>query len=109
MPSSTRPLYQNDVPCVVCYVSTRETVLMVPGTYICPLNWTQEYYGWLMAARYTHHRSTFECVDASPETIVGGHANHDGALFYHVEPRCGSLPCPPYEPQKEMTCAVCSR
>ena len=109
VPSSTRPLHDNDVPCVVCYVSTRETVLMVPGTYVCPPNWTREYYGWLMAAHYTHHRSTFECVDASSETITGGHADHNGALFYHVEPRCGSLPCPPYEPQKEFTCAVCTK
>ena len=39
---------------------------------------------------------------------AGGHANQDGALFYHVEPRCGNLPCPSYEEQKEMTCAVCT-
>ena len=32
VPSSTRILYDNDVPCVVCYVSTCETVLMIPGT-----------------------------------------------------------------------------
>ena len=82
---------------------------MVPGTYICPPNWIREYYGWLMAEYHGYHRSTFECVDSAPETIVGGHADHNGALFHHVEPRCGSLPCPPYEPQKEMTCAVCTR
>ena len=109
VPSSTLPLHNNDVPCVVCYVSTRETVLMVPGTYICPPNWTREYYGWLMAEHHNHHCSTFECVDSAPETITGGHANQNGALFYHVEPRCGSLPCPPYDQQKEMTCAVCTR
>ena len=51
-------------------------VLIVPGTYVCPQNWT------------------FECVDASSETIVGGCADHNGALFYHVEPHCDSLPCP---------------
>ena len=92
VPSTTLPLHDNDVPCVVCYVSTRETVLMVPGTYVCPPNWTQEYYGWLMAAGAGQQRSTFECVDASAETIAGGGADQNGALFYHVEPRCGSLP-----------------
>ena len=51
----------------------------------------------------------YECVDASAETIIGGHASQNGALFYHVEPHCGSLPCPPDDPQKEMTCAVCTR
>ena len=56
-----------------------------------------------MAERFTHHRSTFECVDAER---VGDNHNHDGALFYHVEPRCGSLSCPPYEEHKEMQFAV---
>ena len=111
VPQSSRPLHDNDVPCAVCYVTTRVSVVMIPGKYTCPQNWTREYYGWLMAENnhQSHHRSTFECVDASPETIAGGGANHNGALFYHVEPRCGSLPCPPYEPQKEMTCVVCTR
>ncbi|CAI8014204.1 hypothetical protein GBAR_LOCUS8916 [Geodia barretti] len=44
-----------------------------------------------------------------PEKVDGGHANHDGALFLNVEPRCGSLPCPPYDNTKEMTCVVCSK
>ena len=110
VPSSNFPLDNHDVPCTVCYVTTRETVLMIPGKYTCPENWTREYYGYLMAERYNHHRSTFECVDAEPETADSGHANLAGAVFYHVEPRCGSLPCPPYdEEQKEMTCAVCTR
>ena len=93
----------------VCYIAPRETILMIPGKFTCPPGWTREYYGYVMAERYNHHRSTFECVDVEPETIVGGHADHNGALFYHVEPHCGSLPCPPYDEQKEMTCAVCSR
>jgi hypothetical protein len=109
IPKSNLKLHEHDVPCVVCYVTNRTALLMIPGKYTCPKNWTREYYGYLMAERYNHHRSTFECVDATPEVVVGGHANHNGALFYHVEPRCGSLPCPPYDQQKEMTCAVCSR
>ncbi|CAI8046151.1 Short-chain collagen C4 (Fragment), partial [Geodia barretti] len=104
IPPEQRHLNRHDVPCAVCYVSTRVAHLMIPGRYTCPPSWTREYYGYLMAERYSHHRSTFECVDASPEAVVGGHANHDGAVFYHVEPRCGSLPCPPYEQEKEMTC-----
>ena len=31
------------------------------------------------------------------DTIVGGHTNQNGVLFYHVEACCGSLSCPPYE------------
>ena len=109
VPSASLPNHEHDVPCAVCYISPRETVLMIPGRYTCPSNWTREYYGYLMSERYNHHRSTFECVDVAPEHIASDHTNQNGALFYHVEPRCGSLPCPPYEPQKEMTCAVCSK
>ena len=109
VPSSSIPLHNHNVPCAVCYVTTRVAILMIPGTYNCPQNWTTEYYGYLMAERYSHRRSTFECMDKSPESLSGGHTNQDGALFYHVEPRCGSLPCPPYDQQKEMTCAVCTR
>ena len=109
IPSSYHQLNNHDVPCSICYVASRNTVLMIPGKYTCPQNWTREYYGFLMAERHAHHRSTFECVDVAPETITGGQADQDGALFYHVEPRCGSLPCPPYDQQKEMTCAVCTR
>ena len=47
------------------YVATCETVLMIPGRYTCPQSWTREYYGWLMATHYNHHRSTFECVDSA--------------------------------------------
>ena len=106
---STSNLHDMDVPCAVCYVATKAALLMIPGKYHCPENWRREYYGYLMAERFAHHRSTFECVDANPEGTIGSNQNHDGILFYHVEPRCGSLPCLPYEPEKEMTCAVCSR
>ena len=68
--------------------------------------WTREYYGYVM---FSHHRSTFECMDAAPETIPGGHVNQDGALFYHIEPHCGSLPCHPDVEQNEITCTVCSK
>ena len=106
--SSSSP--DNDVPCAVCYVSTRIALLTIPGKYTCPQNWTQEYYGWLMAER-SHSsqqgRTTFECVDIDAESVTGEGTN--GVSFYHVEPRCGPLPCPPYEEQKKMTCVVCTR
>ena len=109
VPSSSLPLNAHNVPCAVCYVADREAILMIPGNYICPQNWTREYYGYLMAEHHTRQRSTFECIDVDPETEESGSESEDGAHFYHVEPRCGSLPCPPYEEEKEMTCAVCTR
>ena len=101
---------ENDqnAPCVVCHVQQR-SVLMIPGQYTCPAGWTREYYGYLKTERHTHYRSTYECMDRYPETINGGQNNENGALFYHVEARCGSLACPPYEQTKELTCAVCSK
>ena len=112
-PGETGPLSSlNDrnAPCAVCYTSTRATVVMVPGQVTCPSSWTKEYYGYLMAERHTHHRSTFECVDQSSQSISGSHANTDGALFYHVEVKCShGIPCPPYDTQKEVTCVVCTK
>ena len=109
VPLSSHLLQNQNVPCAVCYVATRVTVLMIPGKYTCPPNWTREYYGYLMSERHNHYRSTFECVDAEPEAVAGGEKNDDGALFYHVEPRGNGLPFPPYEADKEITCVVCTR
>ena len=39
----------DDVTCAVCYVSTRETELMLPAKTSCPDTWTREYYGYLMS------------------------------------------------------------
>ena len=106
----SRQLHDQDVPCALCHMTTRGAVFMLPGRYECPSGWTQEYHGYLVTAHHDiSHRTMFECMDIEPEKVDGGHANHDGALFYHVEPRCGSLPCPPYDSTKEMTCVVCSK
>jgi len=109
----TNPLrsrsHDTDVPCAVCYVPTRNTVYMLPAKYTCPSGWTREYYGYLMSERYSHARSTFSCVDRSLTPVTGSSHNYDGFLFYTVEGVCGSLPCPPYDRNKELSCAVCTR
>ena len=102
-------VHQHNVPCAVCYVSIRSVVYIVPASDYCPFDWTLEYSGYLMTERYNSNRSTFECVDKDPESIPGSAANTNGALFYHVEATCNGLPCPPYDPQKELTCAVCTK
>ena len=45
VPSASLPNHNHDVPCAVCYIAPRETVLMIPGRYTCPSGWTREYYG----------------------------------------------------------------
>ena len=102
---------QHNVPCAVCLATSRETVLMVPAKTSCPTSWTREYYGYLMSERYNrdhHGRSTFECVDRGQESIPGSYADTNGALFYHVEASCNGMQCPPYDPQKELNCVVCT-
>ena len=102
--------HDHNVPCAVCYVSTRPTVVMIPAKASCPPTWTREYYGYVMTERSTHHRSQFECVDEDQESLPGSLDNTNGALFYHVEATCNTgLPCPPYDQTKELNCVVCTK
>ena len=108
--------HNHNVPCAVCYVSTRPTVFMIPAKTSCPLNWTREYYGYLMTENRGNHnhnirgRTMFECVDKDQESLPGSHANTDGVIFFHVEAHCNSgLPCPPYNNYKELNCVVCTK
>ena len=108
----TSSVHDDNAPCALCYVITRETVLMIPAKMHCPNSWTLEYTGYLMATHHggqTHYRTTFECVDANPDTIPGTAADTNGAVFYHSEATCNGLPCGPYDPQKELTCVVCTK
>ncbi|XP_078697934.1 uncharacterized protein LOC144925716 [Branchiostoma floridae x Branchiostoma belcheri] len=110
VPLGSTSLHDNDVPCAVCYVPTRGSKLMIPARNTCYSGWTREYHGYLMAEHYSHPGSKeFVCVDEQPEVMPGGQANRDGALFYPVEARCGSLPCPNYVDGRELTCVVCTK
>ena len=104
-----KSLHHHGVPCAVCLTYTRGTVLMIPGKYTCPSDWTREYYGYLMAERYLHDSpSTFECIDRYAESITGSGSNTYGGIFELVESRCGNPLCPPYVDGRELTCAVCT-
>ena len=101
----------HNVPCTVCYASTRETVMMIPAKTHCPSTWTLEYSGYLMSgyANNNNHPTMYECVDKNPDSVPGSASSTEGALFYHVEANCNGMACPPYNPQKELTCAVCTK
>ena len=103
--------HDQNVPCAVCYVSTRATKLMIPAKITCPPDWTEEYKGYLMAERWNHKRNpAYVCVDKDAESLPGGIGNTNGALFYHVVATCGTgLPCPPYVTTKTVTCVICSK
>ena len=100
---------EHNAPCAVCYVSTQHTVIMIPAKTTCPSGWTREYYGYLMSEDITNYRSMYECVDNIMESVPGSQNNANAGLFNHVEANCISMPCPPYDGEKELTCAVCTK
>ena len=104
-------LADHNVPCAVCYVSTRFAHLMIPGTYECPETWTTEYSGWLVAEKNDHKRTMYICLDKTPETLCDGGGSKDGVLMYHVGGGGGGygVPSPPYDGRKELSCVVCTK
>ena len=57
-------LHDHDAPCVVCYVQSRATQLVIPARNDCPSGWTEEYHGYLVAGYHSHKHSTnFLCID----------------------------------------------
>ena len=108
--------HDHNVPCAVCHVSTRPTVMMIPAKYRCPSTWTREYYGYIMTEykgvpSNIAGRTMFECVDQDQESLRDSEGNTDGVLFIHTEAACGHghLPCPPYDSNKELNCVVCTK
>ena len=106
----SKNLYNHDAPCAVCHTESRGSHVMIPGRNVCPSGWTLEYKGYIMSAHQSHRGKTqFICVDGDAESTTGSNSNQNGALLYFAESQCGSLPCPPYGADKEITCAVCTK
>ena len=110
MPSLSQFNHHN-VPCAVCYVATRGSVLMVPAKTQCHAGWTREYYGYLMSNYYNRDsRTMYECIDIDPESVPGLNAvSNPRSILEFNEIYCNGFSCPPYDAQKELTCAVCTR
>lgn len=99
----------HDAPCAVCNVPTKSTVIMIPAKVTCPGGWTREYFGYLMSEHKNHRRSSYVCVDNHMEVVPGSGKHQSSGHWYHVEARCGTIACPPYNSYKELNCAVCSK
>ncbi len=56
-----------------------------------------------------HSRTEFVCVDLNMDRVPGTSANTHGAVFYHSEASCNGMPCGLYYPDRELTCAVCTK
>ena len=104
------PTHQRTVPCAVCYVSTRPTVLMIPGKASCPPTWTREYFGYLMSEERAgnRHRTMYNCVDNDQQSLPL--SPNWGSVMVHVEADCSSgLPCPQGTAHKELNCVICTK
>ena len=109
IPLSTN-LNDHNVPCAVCSVQVRGRLIMIPARKDCPASWTKEFEGALMSANVGDARTMYECVDKDAESVPGSAANTTGALFFYpVEATCNGIACPPYDPQKELLCVVCTK
>ncbi|KAK7504447.1 hypothetical protein BaRGS_00004313 [Batillaria attramentaria] len=98
-----------DVPCAVCR-APHPTTLMVPGTLTCPSGWVTQYTGHITATHYAYKgASEFLCLDGQPEEREHSNGHERAAFFEYALTVCGSLPCPPYQNGKVITCAVCSK
>lgn len=107
---------QHNVPCAVCATTARGMQLMIPARVNCPDDsWTKEYSGYLMTnsdSTDSFKRTNFLCVDREAEDIPNTAGNVNGALLYHVRvAQCGNeyFSCSAYDPQKELTCVVCTK
>ena len=99
------------VPCAVCRAEKRGSLMMIPARNVCPTRqWTREYQGYLMTGSSNGTRQEYICVDNDATGVNVLHSkNHSGkALLTSVLGKCGVLPCPPYEQDRELTCAVCT-
>ena len=63
-------VYDHNVPCAVCYASTRVAVTMIPAKTQCPSTWTLEYSGYLMSDYRGHAPTMYECVDKNPDSVL---------------------------------------
>jgi hypothetical protein len=70
-----------------------------------------EYWGYLMTGHHAHKaQHSYACLDKAPEAGTdGGAKDENGALMYHVQGGCGSLPCKPYVNGYQLSCVVCTK
>ena len=112
--SPAPPLYHRRgtyLPCALCYTTTKSTSFMLPGRYTCPSGWSTEYSGYIMTEG-THssrggRRDTI-CVDQDAEAATTKGSSWPAILFL-MQATCVGLDCPPFNSQKPLTCAVCSK
>ena len=111
-----RANYDN-MPCAVCYASTRSAMFLHQASYTCPSGWSREYYGYLMSeaidglgGSHNSTRSTI-CVDSGARAVPNTGKGGNIALAYMLSVECSGsqLPCPPYQDGRILPCALCTK
>lgn len=109
------------IPCAVCEAKRRD-VFLVPGqshsmllqcryltvffcvsvgTTACPNSYEEEYDGYLVSVRNSgRYKGEYVCLDRNARQ---GSQGSSGSLWVPVEFKCGSLPCPPYTHDREVS------
>ena len=99
------------LPCALCYTTTKSTSFVLPGRYTCPSGWSAEYSGYIMTEWTGNNRGGRRdtiCVDQDAEAAATKGSAHASMLFL-MQVTCVGLDCPPFNSQKPLTCAVCSK
>ena len=82
---------------------------MIPGRDACPIGWTQEYTGYILASGHSDSHSTnYICVDDTPQIVPGSDVDNGGGRLYVVETQCPTFQCGPYVHGRELRCVVCT-
>ncbi|CAC5416594.1 unnamed protein product [Mytilus coruscus] len=102
-------MQHKEVPCAVCFQKKKTVLLMIPGRKTCYKGWTSEYSGFLMTDYKTFSSKEYACVDKDAEPLDNKNGNENGALFYGIRTKCGSLKCPPYKNATDVRCVVCTK
>ncbi|CAG2242057.1 unnamed protein product [Mytilus edulis] len=98
-----------EVPCAVCFQKRRTNILVIPGRKTCYEGWHEEYNGYLMSDHIIHNKKDYACVDINAEPLDNKNGDENGALFYPLRTKCGSLRCPPYTNEADVLCVVCTK
>ena len=98
-----------DAYCALCKVEGRNTIQVLPSTDTCiDSSWTKEYNGYVMTDNLA---TTFTCGDKTLETISGTAQSGETApkLRHVAVPHLGEELRNEYQPDKVLSCVVCSK
>ena len=99
---------ERNMPCAVCEITGKSTILMIPSHYECPTGWRMEYNGYIMAGRHSHAGSSmYNCIDKHLQQISGSGGDHGGHQLYTIYAVSGQFL--PRISSYALTCVMCTK